>query len=149
MTQAALRPTSLPRGLLAGTALLIGGTLLLAVLGHRTPVDPGVTGAQPVAQRLIRIADGADGAMLVTDARTGQVIEELAAGSEGFLRGAMRGIVRDRVRAGFGAEPPFRLSAWPDGRLTLEDGATGHIMELRAFGQANAEAFLRYLAREE
>lgn len=149
MNRAARRPLQRPQGLLAGAGLLIGALLLLALPGHRAPVDPGSAGLRPVAQRDLRITDRPDGAILVTDAHGGRVLEEIPPGSEGFLRGAMRGLARERLRAGAGPEAPFRLSAWPDGRLTLEDGATGHIMELHAFGRGNAEAFLKLLAREE
>jgi putative photosynthetic complex assembly protein len=61
----------------------------------------------------------------------------------------MRGLVRERKRESLGAVAPFVLATWPDGRLTLEDTATGHFMELHAFGRTNAEAFLRLLATEE
>lgn len=149
MRQAARHPLQRPQRLLAGAGLLIGALLLLALPGHRAPVDPAQAGIRPVAQRDLRIADRADGAILVADARSGRVLEEVPAGGEGFLRGAMRGLARERLRAGAGPEAPFRLSAWPDGRLTLEDSATGQIMELHAFGRGNAEAFLKLLAREE
>jgi hypothetical protein len=46
-------------------------------------------------------------------------------GTQGFLRGALRALVRERRQHGLGDEQPFRLLAHPDGRLTLEDPATG------------------------
>ncbi len=147
MSQAALSPFRQSRGLLAGAAALLGATLLVAIPGHRVPVDPAATGARPVAERALLFADRADGGIAVTDARTGRVIEELPSGTEGFLRGALRGLARDRLRAGHGADAPFRLSAWADGRITLEDSATGVVMELHAFGRGNAEAFLNLMAR--
>ncbi|QYU67240.1 hypothetical protein J4558_20210 [Leptolyngbya sp. 15MV] len=73
----------------------------------------------------------------------------MPAATESFVRGAMRGLARDRMRADAAMGAPFRLSAWPDGRLTLEDSATGTVMELNAFGRANAEGFLRLLDRKE
>jgi putative photosynthetic complex assembly protein len=149
MSGVALRPSRPLLGLPAGLAVLIGGTLLLSVLGHRAPVDPATTGARPVMERQLRFADRADGGIAVTDLGTGRVIEALPAGGEGFLRGAMRGLARDRLRAGGTPDVPFRLSAWADGRLTLEDTATGHIIELHAFGSGNAAAFMRLLATEE
>jgi len=149
MTAAALRHLRPGLGLPLGVAALIGGTLLLSVLGHRAPVDPAEAGGRPIAQRELRFADRADGGIAVTDLRTGRVIDALPAGGEGFLRGAMRGLARDRLRAGGTPDLPFRLTAWEDGRLTLEDTANGHIVELHAFGSGNAAAFLRLLAREE
>jgi putative photosynthetic complex assembly protein len=132
-----------------GTILLMAGTLALATLGHQAPVNPAVTGAQPAATRDLRFADRADGAVVVTDARTGRQIEVVEPGTEGFVRGAMRGLVRQRRIADIGPDLPFRLSTWHDGRITLQDTATGNTMELHAFGRTNAEAFLRLLATEE
>jgi putative photosynthetic complex assembly protein len=145
----ALRRPVLSRGMVLGAAAVVVGTLLLAGLGHEAPVNPASIGALPSAQRDLRFADRADGAVVVTDARTGAVVQTLPGGEEGFVRGAMRGLVRDRKRADIGADLPFRLSAWPDGRLTLHDTATGHTMELHAFGRTNAEAFLKLLTTEE
>jgi putative photosynthetic complex assembly protein len=149
MSGAALRPARQPLGLPIAAAAVICGTLLLTVGGHRAPLDPATTGARPLMERELRFADRADGGISVTDLRSGRVIEALPAGGEGFLRGAMRGLARDRLRAGGTPDLPFRLRAWEDGRLTLEDSATGHVVELHAFGHGNAAAFLRLLTTEE
>ncbi|WP_137181309.1 photosynthetic complex assembly protein PuhC [Roseomonas sp. AR75] len=149
MAQALPRPAFLPRSMLLAAAAVVGGTLILAVLGHKAPVNPASTGERPVATRDLRFADRDDGAVVITDARTGGVIEVLPGGTEGFVRGAMRGLVRQRRVAGQGTEPPFRLSTWSDGRITLVDTATGNTMELHAFGRTNAEAFLKLLATGE
>lgn len=149
MASALLRNGSLPKGMVIGTVLVIAGTLVLAALGHKAPVNPAVTGAQPTATRDIRFADRADGAVVVSDARSGREIEVVEPGTEGFVRGAMRGLVRQRRIADIGPDMPFRLSTWPDGRITLQDTANGNTMELHAFGRTNAEAFLRLLSTEE
>lgn len=138
-----------PLGLLAGVTVAILGTLWLSLLGHQDAVDPARDGERPVAVRELRFADRSDGAIVITDARTGREVEVLAPGSEGFVRGAMRGLVRERRREAIGAQPPFRLSAWPDGRMTIEDTATRQVVELTAFGRTNAEAFLKLLTTEE
>jgi putative photosynthetic complex assembly protein len=132
-----------------GTMLVIAGTLVLAALGHQAPVNPAMTGAQPTATRDIRFSDRSDGAVVVSDARTGLQIEVVEPGTEGFVRGAMRGLVRQRRLADIGPDVPFRLSTWPDGRITLQDLANNNTMELHAFGRTNAEAFFRLLATEE
>lgn len=149
MAHAIQRRPAVSRGLLIGTVLVVGGTLFLAALGHRAPLDPAAAGGRPLAERQLVFADRDDGAIVVTDARTGRVVETLPPGSEGFVRGAMRGLARERKRADAGPEVPFRLATWPDGRITLEDIATGNFMELHAFGRTNAEAFLRLLSTEE
>lgn len=149
MAGALLRNGSLPRGMVLGTALVMAGTLVLATLGHEAPVNPAATGAKPSASRDLRFSDRADGAVVVTDARTELQVDVVEPGTEGFVRGAMRGLVRQRRIADIGPDLPFRLSVWPDGRITLQDTANGNTMELHAFGRTNAEAFLRLLATEE
>lgn len=149
MASALLRNGSLPRGMVLGTALLLAGTLVLATLGHDAPVNPAAAGALPTATRDLRFSDRADGAVVVTNALTGHQVDVVEPGTEGFVRGAMRGLVRQRRLAEIGPDMPFRLSVWPDGRITLQDTANGNTMELHAFGRTNAEAFLRLLATEE
>ncbi|WP_270933233.1 photosynthetic complex assembly protein PuhC [Falsiroseomonas oryzae] len=149
MGSALLRTGRLPRGMVLGTGLVVAGTFMLATLGHRAPLDPAVSGMLPTATRELRFADRADGAVVVTDARTGRQVEVVEPGTEGFVRGAMRGLGRQRRISDVGPDVPFRLSVWPDGRITLHDIANGNTMELHAFGRTNAEAFLRLLATEE
>jgi putative photosynthetic complex assembly protein len=149
MSGAFMRNGSLPRGMVFGTALVLLGTFFLTTLGHQAPVNPAAAGALPAATRDLRFTDRADGAVVVTDARDGRQIEVVEPGTEGFVRGAMRGLVRQRRLAEIGPDQPFRLSAWPDGRITLQDTANGNTMELHAFGRSNVEAFLRLLTTEE
>ena len=52
----------------------------------------------------------------------------------GFIRGVMRGLARERRMRGIGDAPPFNLSLWRDGELSLTDSATGRSIELTAFG---------------
>ena len=149
MPSALLRNGSLPRGMVLGTMLVMAGTLVLATLGHDAPVNPAVAGVQPTASRDLRFSDRGDGAVVVTNAVTSRQLDVVEPGTEGFVRGAMRGLVRQRRIAEIGPDMPFRLSVWPDGRITLQDTANGNTMELHAFGRTNAEAFLRLLAAEE
>ena len=149
MSSALLRDGAMPRGMVFGTVLVLAATLVLATLGHQAPINPAATGAQPSATRDLRFSDRADGAVVITDARSGRQIDVVEPGTEGFVRGAMRGLVRQRRIADIGPDQPFRLSTWPDGRITLQDTANGNTMELHAFGRTNAEAFLRLLSTEE
>ena len=55
------------------------------------------------------------------------------------------GFARTRHLENLGPEAPFRLAAWSDGRLTLDDPATGQHVELLAFGPTNAGVFARLL----
>jgi putative photosynthetic complex assembly protein len=135
-------PTQLPRGALLGAAVLVGSSLLL-VAGVRLA---GVNPARPntsavVASYDLRFADRADGAVLVYSGANTTPTDTLAPGTNGFVRGVLRGLVRDRHAYRVGAEPPFRLTRWADGRLSLDDPSTGRHVDLEVFGPTNAGAF--------
>lgn len=109
---------------------------------------PPPTGV-PVLARDLRFQDRADGAVLVLDVAdtSGRQLETFEPESGHFVRAMLRSFARERRRADQGGtETPFRLAAWPDGRLTLGDLATGRMVDLGAFGPANAGVFARLLA---
>lgn len=105
--------------------------------------DDGPT-VPPAASRDLRFEDRADGAVTVRDA-AGTTVAILPPGGDGFIRGALRGLSRERRRMEADLDTPFRLTDWTDGRLTLEDRVTGRSVDLRAFGATNAAAFARLL----
>jgi putative photosynthetic complex assembly protein len=137
---------AVPRGPLIGA-----GALLLAVVvatGIGRMAGAGTTAPRddaPVLARSLGFEDRADGGILVRDVEAGHDIALLEPGTNGFVRGALRALVRDRRREEITGRAPFRLAAWPDGRLTLEDPATGISIGLEAFGPTNMEAFARLL----
>ncbi|CAM3036658.1 Phosphonoacetaldehyde methylase [Sphingomonas antarctica] len=100
----------------------------------------------PVASRDLRFLDRADGAVVIDDVRTGQNAAIIHAGEKtGFIRGVMRGLARERRAHGIGDTPPFNLTLWQDGELSLTDSATGRSIELTAFGTTNRAAFAALL----
>ena len=147
MAQAIRRPASITRPLIL-SALLIAGMLAVTTMPPFGSGGARVAG-EPLASRDLLFADRADAGVTVTDARDGAPVGILAPGEDGFVRGAMRGLVRERRIGGLGAETPFRVTGWSDGRLTLEDLATGTRLDLAAYGQTNAEAFARFLSTKE
>jgi len=86
---------------------------------------------------------------MVYAASGGDVVEVLEPGTNGFVRGVLRGLARDRKLRGIGPQPPFELTRWTDGRLSLTDTATGREIELDAFGPTNVGAFARLLTAAE
>ena len=86
-----------------------------------------------------------DGGVTVRDARVDQRVAIIEPGTNGFLRATVRGLAQERMREEPAPGPPFRLTAWADGRLTLEDPTTGRTVEMEAFGKTNAEAFAQLL----
>jgi len=100
--------------------------------------------APPVATRLLRFEDRPDGSIAVIDAASGRLLERVQ-GEQGFLRGSLRALARERRMRDVGAQPPFELAARADGRLTLMDTATGARLDLESFGPTNAAVFARML----
>ncbi|EWY39532.1 phosphonoacetaldehyde methylase [Skermanella stibiiresistens SB22] len=138
-----------PRGALLGAAALLLFTVSSAAVARLSGLGTvQMPEAVSVESRQLRFADRADGAIEVTDARTGGTAAVVDPGTNGFVRGALRGLARERKRQGVGIEPPFVLTRWADGRLSLTDPATGRVINLEAFGPTNAEAFARLLGTE-
>ena len=138
---------SFPRPALIGAAGLVVVALVGAVLGREPATGSFSPISKPEIVRELRFADRADGAVLVQDARDGRTIA-VETGQNGFLRATMRGFAQQRLRVGIGSARPFRLTAWADGRLTLEDPATGRHTDLEAFGPTNEAVFARLLTAQ-
>jgi putative photosynthetic complex assembly protein len=144
-----------PRGALLGAAALIGVTLL-AVTAARFS-DAGKTSmpaAGAGASRTLHFEDRADGAVVALDAAKNTTVGVYAPGTNGFVRGVLRGLARERRLNAIaaqppGAQPPFQLTRWSDGRLSLDDPATGRRIDLAAFGPTNAGAFAQLLTAPE
>ena len=142
-----VRHHSFPRGALLGAATLVGFALVSAtavrvgVIGSPTLIPP----ATPILSRELRFEDWPDGAVAIHEARDGSMVDVLPPGTNGFVRGVLRGLARERKRHEVGQQPPFRLTLWDDGRLSLEDQTTGRQIELEAFGPTNLAAFSRLL----
>jgi putative photosynthetic complex assembly protein len=133
-----------PRAPLIGLFAVVGLSLAVAATGRITNIGATPVAGTVIAARDLRFADGADGSVIVTDARDGTPVEVLT-GENGFIRGTLRGLARTRKSEGIGPEDAFRLAAWNDGRLTLDDPATGRHIELEAFGPTNTAVFGRLL----
>jgi putative photosynthetic complex assembly protein len=142
-----------PRGALIGAGALVGFALLatVAVRTNIIATPPNAseiraeTGVAPLMVRELRFRDAEDGAVLIEDL-DGNNVMTIAAGTEnGFVRGVMRGLARERRMSGFDEVQPFRLTLWADNGLTLRDEATGREIELGAFGDTNRAIFAAML----
>ena len=130
--------------------LLAAGALVVASIAVTAGVRwSGVDISQPDApvlmSRSLVFADRNDGGIDVIDARKQRVIETIV-GQAGFVRGTLRGLARERHRAGLGATLPFELVAHTDGRLTLLDPSTHRRVDLESFGPTNTAAFAQLFA---
>ena len=124
-------------------ALITAG---IAVIAHYTRPGGEPLSASVVCTADLIMQDHPDGSITVTQADTGFLVDTLAPGTNGFLRALLQGLVRERRREDLGSPAtPFRLTRWSDGRLTIDDIATGRLIELEAFGTVNEAAFVRLL----
>jgi len=126
-----------------GLTLLGAGTARFTGVGRVPPPSALVE-----VSRDVRFEDRIDGAVVVREAGTQQIVSILAPGRDNFVRGVLRGFARDRRSRELGSEDPFRLTRWSDGRLSLTDLATQRVVELEAFGATNTGAFARLLTTE-
>lgn len=132
----------IPRGLLLGAGGLVLSSLLIVGVARLTGYTPDRPPPSVVVESHdLRFEDRADGAVLVYDDADGRLAYTLAPGTNGFVRGVLRGLVRERRADQVGPTPPFRLTRWADGRLSLDDPSTGRHVDLEVFGPANAGAF--------
>jgi putative photosynthetic complex assembly protein len=135
-----------PRGPLLGAFLLIGLVLACVTAVRLSGVDIAQPTGRAIAVREFHFVDRADGGVTVTDAAAGdRVVEIVQPGTGYFLRATLRGMARQRYREDMGEKKPFRLTAWNDGRLTLDDPATGRHIDLEAFGETNEKVFAQLL----
>ena len=125
---------------IAGTLVLVGPQQNRALITR--PYE------RPLRERLVRFEDGPDGSVVIRDALNRTVLARFPMAEGGFVRGTLRALARERRQEEQGREVPFRVSAWPDGQLTLDDVATGRRVDLTAFGQTNAGIFARLLTAQ-
>jgi putative photosynthetic complex assembly protein len=138
---------SFPRAPLIAVAAMVVLTLVAVVLVRITGIGTmQVADAAAVQVRDFHFEDRPDGSIVVIDASSKQLVETVAPGTNGFLRGTMRGLARERMRRGVGPELPFRMTGRADGRLTLEDPATGRRVDLASFGPTNAAVFAQIMS---
>ena len=139
-----------PRGALIGAACLVGFTLVVTAAARITGFDASVVpdAEARIDSRVLNFEDRQDGAVVVRDPESGQVVEVLAPGTNGFVRAVLRGFARERRSMDIGAGPPFELILWSDGRLALHDPATGRSAQMNAFGPTNLQAFAQLLTAE-
>lgn len=119
--------------------------LLVSWVRFTAPATPP-SAIAPSAIRLLNFVDQADGSISVIDHDTHEVVSNFS-GEQGFLRGTLRALVRERKLRGLdlSQSQPFELIAHDGGRLTLRDPATGSTIALESFGPTNTAVFARLL----
>jgi putative photosynthetic complex assembly protein len=123
----------------------IGGflALTLAAVAWQSQFGGGPVAAETPSvqwQRSLRFEDRPNGDIAVLDATTQREVAHFQ-GEQGFLRGSLRALARERQRSGMGPQAPFELTGHVDGRITLRDTATGQRIALESFGPTNSAVF--------
>ena len=140
----------IPRGVIVGAGVLMLFTIIVAGVSHRAGyyhvTTPPTTA---VASRDLLFADQRDGGVLVTDATSGKRVALVEPTTGGFMRGIMRGLVREHRLKEQATGTAFRLTHWADGRLSIADPTTGESFDLEAFGSTNELAFAKLLDDDE
>ena len=105
--------------------------------------SPG-TGPPGVSERIVA-RDLANGAVGIFHAESGAAIVRYEFGQGAFVRTIFRSLVRDRRVQGVSAEPVFILYTLGAGDIIVEDPSTNSRIQLKAFGEPNAQHFRQML----
>jgi len=129
-----------------GFAIFAVACLLLVGWVRFTSPAPTPNVITPTAMRVLNFIDQPDGSISVIDQETHDIVENFS-GEQGFLRGTLRALVRERKLRGLDADQAhaFELIAHDSGRLTLRDPATDASIALESFGPTNTAVFARLL----
>jgi putative photosynthetic complex assembly protein len=150
MSTQSVQPSHFLRGPLLAASGLVIATLVVVTTVRLTGVgmehEPD---AAAVETREFRFEDRPDGSIVVLDASGTKLYETVSPGTNGFLRGTMRGLARERKREGVSPQLPFRMVGRADGKLTLEDPGTGRRVDVGSFGPTNAAVFAAIMARRD
>ncbi len=144
-----------PKTALLAVTALIGFSLAAVLLAKFTgagvnnsvALDKSVPGQIQV--RDLRFEDRENGLVEVIDAENQTHLFTLQPGTENFIRGVLRGLVRERRSMNLGDESAFRLIRKNNGELFLVDLATKRSVYLNAFGQTNVNSFARLMSANE
>ena len=138
------RPDTFPRWVLMCAGGVVAFSLISVGLIRLTGNGPDQRPAAATQERQLRFEDRPDGSIAITDGVTGELVTAVR-GEQGFVRGALRALARERKARGLGAEQSFQLMVRTDGGLTLYDPATSQRVDLEAFGPTNSDNFARLL----
>ena len=132
-----------PRSFHPMALVLIGmalSTLVLVSLARWSGTKVEQFASPVTSSRSMRFEDTPSGAVAVLDPASGAEITRFE-GEQGFVRGVLRAIARERKRRGVDHHLPLLLQAHADGSLTLDDPSTGERINLESFGPTQRATF--------
>lgn len=136
----------LPRPALYSMLGLVVVSLVAVIVAQTLGYKAGESPPDSIVEhRDLRFSDGGAGTVHVWDASQNVMMDSIAPGTENFVRGVLRSFARERRSRSLDSQTPFRLARHTDGRLTIEDLATGRRVDLQAFGRTNTASFNRLL----
>lgn len=142
------KPALIAAAALLGVTMALTGAVSMGWIAKSAVPEAGraANGIAPAATRLLTVADRADGAVVISDAATGETVMEIGYGQGGFVRATLRRLAKARAAAGIGSEPPFEIIRWANGALSLRDPQTGKTAEIHGFGPDHSRTFAEMLA---
>jgi len=133
-------PINKPISVLIGFLILV---LALVAFARFQGLGWTVKDAPVVWERSLTFVDTPDGNISARDYFDSKEVA-LFRGEQGFLRGTLRALARERKMRGIGSEAPFVVLAHSDGRLTLTDPSTAQRIDLESFGPTNSAIFRQF-----
>jgi putative photosynthetic complex assembly protein len=142
-------PIVVPKPMIIGAGLLIFCVIGLAIFARFTGAGRIARPASSVvAERDVIFQQLPGGVVRVLDAESRRVIISFPDGQGGMIRGSLRAFAYTRKVRGVELDgAPFRLTAWENGSLSLDDPSTDSRVELDAFGSENRAAFASLLRK--
>jgi putative photosynthetic complex assembly protein len=134
-------PTSPSKGLPIGWLIaLMALTLGLVAWAQQQGWRVTVSDAPTAWEMSLQFKDLPNGDIAVLDTQRGLTLREFS-GEQGFLRGSLRALARQRRVAEADHQAPVLLRALTDGRLLLIDPTQGVRIDLDSFGPSNKAVF--------
>jgi putative photosynthetic complex assembly protein len=141
-------PHHIPRPLVmmaAGAALL---TVLVVAFAQWTGIgDLRANAGLPEFSQEIQFLPLEGDRIAVQNVADGSLITTVEAGTDGLLRGALRGLGMSRNHSGFDLAAPYQLQRFAEDGVYLSDALTGRSIRLDSFGPLETGAtadLLRY-----
>jgi putative photosynthetic complex assembly protein len=132
-----------PKPVLIGVSALLAFTVIAAAAARfeRLQGPTLIEQAGPAAESVdLRFADEPNGAVEVRNSHD-QLIKTIKPGEDAFIRVVVRGLAHERLRRKIGPQQPFHLAVGRNGKLTLQDPATGRLIDLEGFGKPERQYF--------
>lgn len=132
----------IPKGLLVAMCLFaLSGVAIASYASLTGGARAGVPAVAEALRERSLILEGHSAQAVTVRAADGSLLVDLPHG--GFVTVVQNAVATARTRHGVDQSLPVRLVEYANGRLVLEDAATGQSFELYAFGSANKAAFER------